>query len=453
MSEEADTVGTLQARLILGACEFTAERIRRGRDVAFEPECYMTAWARTQGQARLRRIAHGWRAEPSRLILRTLDSLRWLRGTGYLLVADPASATNFDNLIISWALPGDFDSQGGYSDRYFGLAARDVPRTLWFLLLVDGSPPLKLAPNVRIFCRDTLDARARCANATPIRVQGVSARDALPRPRRCSSIVAHAHAVAEAITIELRRTTIRKVLVPYEGQPFQHAAFLAAKRHDPKIETIGYMHAVLPALPTDYVFRAGAPERLLVNGTGQAEILSGQLGWPAQNVQAIPSLRYARDREPAFAGRVLLPYACDSEAIAVAFEAYVRAAPEGSMPRWEVRIHPVMAGDARHRALAQRLEAIAGRYASRMCEDPEVARQTVIFGATAAVIEALERGFEVVHICSVPLFERHSTQIWTHLEVQELAPGVYRYRLRVPGAYITFGAPREAASLLGIDAA
>jgi len=88
-----------------------------------------------------------------------------------------------------------------------------------------------------------------------------------------------------------------------------------------------------------------------------------------------------------------------------------------------------------------------------MCEAPEVARQTVIFGATAAVIEALERGFEVVHICSVPLFERHSTQIWTHLEVQELAPGVYRYRLRVPGAYITFGAPREAASLLGIDAA
>jgi hypothetical protein len=54
-------------------------------------------------------------------------------------------------------------------------------------------------------------------------------------------------------------------------------------------------------------------------------------------------------------------------------------------------------------------------------------------------------------VCSNELFERHSARIWTRMEIEDLAPNVYRYRLREPGAYIRLGGDaRVAAHVLGL---
>ena len=110
-----------------------------------------------------------------------------------------------------------------------------------------------------------------------------------------------------------------------------------------------------------------------------------------------------------------------------------------------------MAGSARHAALELRLSSILDRFADRMSTKEEVRRQTVVIGATSAVIEALERGLDVVHICVEPLFETHSQAIWTHLDVEELGDNAYRYRLREPGSYIVLGeTPKTAKEVLEI---
>jgi hypothetical protein len=442
VSDVPDAIDVAQQRLMRGARDFVAARVSKGRDVAFEPECYMTAWARTPGFARLQRIAHGWRAEPARLLARARDGINSMRESAFAVSGEVGAATGFRHLIVSWALPGDFDAEGHYQDRYLGLSTRESPATLWLLLLIEGAPPARLVQNVRVLHHDARGARARAdAGAPPSR----------PRARRFSGIVARAHSVADAVSLELRRAPIRSVIVPYEGQPFQHALMLAAKRQRPNVATLGYMHTVIPAVPTEYIYRSGAPDRLLMNGPGQAEILCQQMGWPPERVHAVQSLRYMRDPEPAYAGCILLPYDCDADVMAGAFERYLRQAGAASMPAWQVRIHPVMISNPRHQALARRLLATVERHRDRVSLRAEVARQTIVFGATAAVIEALERGFDVVHLCGAPLFEKYSAEIWRHLDVQELAPGAYRYRLRSPGAYIRFGRPGMAANLLGIE--
>jgi hypothetical protein len=205
------------------------------------------------------------------------------------------------------------------------------------------------------------------------------------------------------------------------------------------------MHAVIPALPSEYLYREGAPDHLLVNGSGQKDILCERLGWPRARVTAVPSLRYHRDRAPEFDGMVLLPYSCHADAVARKFESFLSAAAPASMPRWRIRIHPARSQHPQHRALAQRLEKIASRYADRMTGTPDVVRQTVIFGATAAVVEALERGFEVVHLCADPLFEKYSPEIWKELDVHVIATGVFRYALRKPGTYIRLSDAGDSA--------
>jgi hypothetical protein len=265
-------------------------------------------------------------------------------------------------------------------------------------------------------------------------------------------MVTQAHAAAASVTDELRRGRFRQIVMPYEAQPFQHAIYLAVKAADPAITTVGYLHSALPALPTELVFRSGAPDRLLVHGVGQAEILTRHLGWPAARLKTIPSLRYLRDSPDPLAGHIVLPYAIrDADAILRTFEALMRSAPTASMPRWKVRNHPVTGDSPKHVALARRLRTIVQWFPNRMSPGDDLSRQTIVVGASASVVEALERSLDVVHICTDALFESYNPDIWRHMEVQELQPNVYRYRLHERGVYIRFGDARGAAEHLGIE--
>jgi hypothetical protein len=305
---------------------------------------------------------------------------------------------------------------------------------MWFLLMLGQQPPCRLAENVRV--------------AHPSQ----SAQRSGFRWRRRSGIVRQAHEIASAVAEQVKGAHVRELVMPYEAQPLQHAINLAVKACDANVATVGYVHSALPALPTDYLFRTGAPDRLFVHGAGQREILCNLLGWPQQRLHLIASLRYRRDLEPLFAGQILLPYDfLDARTIVQAVERVLRAAPNLSMPIWRVRNHPVMAHSAKHTALAVRLKSIIDRYEDRQCPAPARAKQTIIVGATAAVIEALERGLEVVHICSRPLFEAHSESIWTYMQIDDLGYNAYRYRLREPGQYIRLGlttdSPRESLGI------
>jgi hypothetical protein len=299
-------------------------------------------------------------------------------------------------------------------------------------MLLSGDAPARLAPNVRVFHRSG----------------GFVPRHSL---HRLSRAVTEAQEIAAAVEAASAGFAVSRIVMPYEAQPFQQAVCLAAKRRNPRVVTAGYVHSALPALPTDYLFRDGAPDELLVHGIGQAEILTRRLGWPEARVRVVDSLRYLRDATVPFAGRILLPYGFESPDFIVERVAdMLRAAPAGSMPRWQVRNHPVHVNSAPHLALVARLESQVAAHADRGSDDPRIASQTLMIGATAAVIEALERGLDVVHVCVDSLFQRQSPELWTHLDVESLAPDVYRYRLRAPGSYIRLGAPDATGERLGL---
>lgn len=447
-------IGAEQLQLLGRARSFLDRQQQRGVDVSLDPECYLNSWAKVLGNAALRRLAFGWRAEPARLAAKVRDAAGGLRTPGLCVVGCGLPPDGFHQMIVSWALPGDFDTQGVYTDRYFGLRSCETPRVLWFLMLLSGSAPDELPENVRVSL-PTASAgshrRHRCGDLARTRCQAPAGR--VSCGSRLSGTARRAKTIAAAVQHELKRGTIRQVVMPYEAQPFQHAINLAVKAQDHNIATLGYIHSMLPALPTDFLLRSGAPDRLLVHGVGQAEILVRHLGWPVERLEVIPSLRYQRHSATAFAGRILLPYSfADAEAVVRALEAIMRSAAPASMPQWEVRNHPVMADSVKHAELQRRLRKVLEQFADRMSSDESVSRQTVIIGATSAVIEALERGLDVVHICVDPLFETHSQAIWTHLDVQDIGNNAYRYRLHERGSYIALGDTREAAKeILEID--
>ncbi len=448
MSPRSD-IGSAQLHLVERARAFVCMRSARGLDVAVDPECYLNPWAQDIGNSRLHNLVSGWRALPSQLSTRMKDVARLLLPGGFDVAATgDGPLRQFETMIVSWARASDFGPDGVYSDRYFRVSSADAPDVLWFLLSADGVLPPKIGTNVRICHAVSRRQGLRRYNSRiGAGMRSLALNGSRPRIAFPSHARATAATIAFAAQSQLRSQRVRRLVMAYEAQPFQHAVNLAAKALDPGIVTVGYHHSSLTALPTDLVYRYGAPDHLFVHGSGQAEILGRHLGWPTERLHVIDSLRYRWDDPAPLAKHILLPYSFESaQRITAMLEEYLRNSSPRSMPRWSVRNHPMMTASREHVELENKVQAIVSRYEDRMTTDSSVDRQTLIIGATAAVLEALERGLDVVHICTHPLFEAHTSAIWSRLDVQTLAPGVYRYGLKESGSYIRLGAASQPAA-------
>lgn len=351
-------------------------------------------------------------------------------------------ADTYDTMIVSWCLKTDFDPRGNYKDRYFRVSSEESPGVLWFLIAVDSSIPDTIPNNVVILTK----ARRTVLNTTkfffklfiPALLKSGLHWKRMAHSLMADTLLAKAYA-REVMVVALRQGDLKKIIQPYEAQPFQNEINVQAKHYFPGIETVGYIHSTLPALPSSLMSRIGGPDTLFVHGIGQAEIMYNYLGWSQVQVHCIPSLRYRKNDTANFSGWIFLPYEFDEAAVIIAaFEAFLEAQSPMSLPNLVPRCHPVRLQSNAHLELMEQLNAILKQYADRF--SPSSDRQFSVFiGATSAVIEALEKGIEAAHISSNPVFETFQPEVWTYIEVDQLGPHTFVYKLKQKGAYIELG--------------
>jgi hypothetical protein len=444
-----DDIGTAQRSVLARAREYLRARTQQGVDVARTPDCHLNGWAQVPGNARLHQLAGERGASLRVLLARAKDALHYVGQAGYEVVDESAGSTAFTRLVVSWCRAGDFSEDGRFHDRYFGISSAETPETLWFLMAIDQHIPARRDKNIVVF-RQIPGRRSTAA----FRLVQETARVAVAPASEdgtgptVSAITALADQVTAAVLALVQGRTFASVLLPYEAQPFQHTIFRALKRQDPRIQTVGYLHSALPPLPADLIHRSGAPELLLVHGRGQADILARHLGWSPASLVTIKSLRYQLADDRPFGGLIFLPYAFrDARVIEETFEDLLRKSIPGSLPRLAVRNHPVMDGSKRHAHLQSRLEELMLAYANRFSPDATPRRPVSIFiGATAAILEALERGITALQICSQPLTESHDAQLWQSLRVERLGKYLFRYELATPGVYVELGPGTRAVA-------
>ncbi|MBF0427584.1 MAG: hypothetical protein HQL94_01565 [Magnetococcales bacterium] len=425
-----------QARRLLRAVKETQKSV-------LDPELYLNSWADVRGNAKLRRVAYGWRVMPFLWLSRLRDVFGLVRYGVPTASAFPDSERKFFSLVLSWAKSTDFGPDGVYRDRYLGVSSADTPQTLWLLLFLDRDVPSFLSENIVLL--------STSRTSSWFGVFG-NILKFFSRPVQFSC---YSKSFADHVATILIKLTVmygvRRVVMPYEAQPFQQTVGFRLQTSSHFVETVGYLHSMLPALPTDLIYRKGAPDKLLVHGDGQKEILVEWLGWSAESINVIESLRY-RVGDATFAGKILLPYDIrQADKLLMSLEAYFRQAPLESMPSWIIQNHPVMHNSPLHKKFMDDVGVLLAKYSDRISSSPFLKNEVIIVGRTAAIIEALERKLEVIHVCTEPLFEMHTPALWKYLTVECLAPSVYRYRLSEYGQYIRFGGEwLNPAAILGL---
>ncbi len=346
----------------------------------------------------------------------------------------------FDSVVVTWSKKGDFDDLGGFRDRYLGACSSDHQETLWVCLAVDGYLPPVVEPNVHVLI-------ARSHTAVTALKQGLKSVGAAIRSWRTPRAVFHAYtsactpanAVGEILERRLLDSARPTVVMPYEGQPFQHQVVESMRQRYEGVHAVGYMHSMLPALPTDYIFRTGSPDRLVVHGSAQAELLTRHLGWSDELVETLPSLRFGDALEGLkYAGQVVLPYdVTDVSGLLSSFAAFLVATPSESLPVLRCREHPLVAGSRNSTALAEAVDSLlASHGVSKGGEsDSDV---SVVLGVSAVLFEALEAGLKVASVVSDPVLEGRGPGLWPALIREEVSFGASWLRLSSRGSYIAF---------------
>ena len=429
-----------QTALIEWATSYLDSCERRGIDTGLSAICRLDSAHAGPGRERLR-LARGDGAQ-LRNRSRLAAKVAWvsLATTEYKLMSARVADEQTDVVVLTWVRGSDFCDEGGIRDRYFGVSSRDRPNTIWICLSLDGVIPPVVSPEIRLLV--PVGSGPSGASRRAIRAAGSLLSRVPGDPLRSVHEITAPGSLARIICSQIEDIAIGgnplTVVLPYEGQPFQNGICAILRRH-PRTRTVGYVHSMLTALPTDFILRNGSPDELVVHGAAQADLAVNFLRWPSARVRVCPSLRY---RDPLaglrYAGQIVLPYALgEGESLLTNFLQFLRAVPSGALSGFTVREHPLAEGAPASRALRAGIESALGAHGGDVGRS--LSETSVFLGVTAAMFEALEAGLRVANVVADPVLDGRGPVLWSELKRDDVTPVASWFELQRLGRYIHFG--------------
>lgn len=347
--------------------------------------------------------------------------------------------SNYDRLIISWVKKSDFQENGSYTDRYFNVNSRNYPKSIWYLLSLDEDIPKNIDSNIVIFGKENIKKKYSFIYLFKVFLLNIKlSKGSLAKMLHLSTRSSHLAKLVSKSILELAKIkSFKSILMAYEAQPFQNHIFKNIKEFNGDIKLIGYLCSTL-SLPTYSIYRHGSPDILLVHGDSQIFHLKKYLNWPENKIQLVPSLRYPKKDITKFSNSLVLPISLYYEnTLKQKFEFFLKSLEKKSLKPFTIKNHPLMAKSKKHKKFASSLESIIKKYNDRFDTQAEKSI-SIFFGGTSAILEALESGLAVMHICADSVLESYTEAIWPSIKVNQLTENIFEYNLRSYGKCINF---------------
>ena len=234
---------------------------------------------------------------------------------------------------------------------------------------------------------------------------------------------------------------VKKILIPYEGQPFQNILLKLSENYNSNIKTIGYIHSFPPALPTNLFFRQGSPKKLIVNGFDQKNFFSKFLGWDKNNINILDSARFDKNKKN-MSNCIFLPINFTSSKFIIE-QLTVIAKKNIFNSDYIIKNHPKCLKSKNHLKLIEKINILKTKYITNT-SNYNIKEQSIFIGATSSVIEALERGVNVIHIVNEPILEAYNAKFWPNIKVNCLNKFIYKYSLIKKESLIKFGSKEKS---------
>ncbi len=430
MNEKKKKIEINQVNL-LNFCKKKIKQLKkRNINTGLSTYLYFTSWAQSPGYEILR---HKLKENNfyNRFVINLKHKFFILRLLKIKIFSNKnINMSDYNSIVLSWGSINDFDSSGFYKDRYFNIKAKDYKNILWYIIY-DGHLDINVKDENLIII--FINKNKKYINLsiflkTLLNILQISKLSILNFFHYFSFYSFYAITLKNII-FQNNLNKIKKIIMPYEGQPFQNYIFEEISLYYSNIQTIGINHSSLLPLPSNMIFRDGSPKKIIVNGSAQKTILIDYLDWSESNIFVKNSLRYKKNINYNLNGGIFFPYYLSDIQIYInVFENFVRAT-KIQFGKLEIKIHPYMKNNKNNIILKNSFEKIIDKYPEKFDQN-KVEKKVIILGATTSVLLALELNIEVLHICAQGIIESFSNDIWKTIEVNEVYPNIYKYNIK-----------------------
>ena len=438
------SIGDKQIKLINYAKFFIKRLESSDIDSSLSSFCYFTSWSETPGFAKLKYWLKGWPFIFKFCTILLKNILAIASHAKYIEFRNHSYKDNYDTIVISWCFQENFQSDGSFNDRYFKENSKDLPNSYWVLISMDEYVPVNLNNNITVIKSERGVFKYDFFSFLKIFVSIVI--DCRKKKKKLFHYLYFSSYFAKVTSLtvkkELKKNNYKAILLPYEAQPFQNNIFFEIKKSNKKIKTIGYLHSLNP-LTSELVYRSGSPDLLLVHGPSQIDILKSKLNWPENKLHLTQSFRFRLDEKKRLSNKIFLPHSILKGNVLISeFRKFLINSPISSLPNFVIQNHPTAKDSKKHLYFIKELEKIIRTYKDRFSSN-SLTKEISIFFGVIDVLETLEKGINVIHICSDPIFESYSEKIWENLKVKQLSKFVFQYNLTSLGKYIIFGVKKK----------
>ena len=222
------------------------------------------------------------------------------------------------------------------------------------------------------------------------------------------------------INKKIKYISFKKVLMSYEGQPFQNLLIRNIKRKDKKIKTIGIIKSFQP-FPIHLYKNNDAPDKIYYSDNKIKKHMINKLLWKENDFEKKINYRLNNLK-----GKIVLPFSINNydKVYEIISELYKKKKIK-NFETLETQIHPNTAEMNEQLILKKKLKKL---FKNKNKKNKE--KLLLAIGSTSVILENLLLGNKVIQIYEDEIAECCSKSFWPGIKITKLINNVVSYSLQ-----------------------
>lgn len=347
---------------------------------------------------------------------------------------------NYSNVIITWANKNNFNTDGSLDDKYFNINSKKTKKTLWIVIYLDKHLPKyitkKLNKNIIIYKNDFKNYNF-LEFIKFIYKKLINFKNFELLIHNLSNYAFFSEKFYEK-TNKYFLKNLDYLYFPYEAQPFQNKIIYNLKKKKINTKIVGYVHAAPLSFPANYIYKKFSPHKIIVNGEDQKNCFIKNLHWPKKLITVKPSVRFFKTKNNNMSNKIFLPLALRNHKYLLnGFNDLIKLY-KYNLRNFIIQKHPHSINSLNIINFEKKLKKLIS--SNKTIKNNKKQKNLSIFiGSSGAIIEALERGLNVLQVCESPIIETYSSNFLKNILIQKLNNNVFSYKLKNKGRIVKLG--------------
>lgn len=338
------------------------------------------------------------------------------------------SKINFNNVVLTWGRSKDF-SKNIFKDNYSNTKSNLNKKTLFFVIYLDKILPENIPDNVILYFREKERVNLFFfLNYFLITLtkNNFSIKKLI---HYFSQQTIFAEQLLKQFFLSVDMNNLEKIIMPYEGQCFQNLIYKEVSKFNNKIKTIGFINAMVPALPINLIKRDGSPKILYLSGEAQLDVFNKYLNWKRKNLKIINSFRILKKINKNNLNSIFFPITLKNHnQVLVSLENFIKSKKDKSLNYLKIRKHPSNIKNKDQIRLYKEIDELLRRNSKKFSSKSKRILNIYI-GPTSSFIQYLVNGIETIHITTDPIFETYTFALWKNLYSKKIDENMFVYSL------------------------